>query len=845
MVITIDGTVVSAESEILEEFNKNDELSSLVLEIKHISKDESYDMDLHVTVVDDGITDYYITGHDAFVRVAFSPDLYNHRITLFEAAKDLERITLPSLKFTQELDTTTYTKLDVIDRALKVWQLDKYSNLGGNRVYDISGIGTRDSNDCYVVANLSGLAKKLHDEKAPEFSFTTPILKEICDEVFLTLDGHCVLSDFTTIDIEYYNDDETEISLSDVDEITGSQSIEKNAQKFDIYMENAISENNLNKQAITYPSSDAWTSVRSSETELTTKNFIMDAPEDIERVLKWEIYVDVTIEYNEYDGSTTNAKVFNNTMKVDVTDFLYYKRAWDSLDYEFNTDDLDGSTDTWFNSGKYHNNTLYIDGNQIKGWHEDNTIFSYTGDTDNWHTFLATVAYENGDLVVSSGFWVKNINLLAIGKPKFNGGVEEFMYRLTYVPLTNARLILEKDDNVSSGTLYASQSDRIVDSELLGQKLKSKLDRDGAKELRFTKQCAYSDRFTLTNYYGDYKAVTVYNNRQDQFTLSTVVLSKGFVKRSERLTIANKPRMTAISRDTVVRNDLINEYMILSTSVSAANNTYMEQDGIARFLDTFNNGTLSSDNPVELVTWNGVSILMLPCISQGIENVLHFKFGFDNPIVAGTQIEALGGTEANNHFRYSNEDGTLERFSFKLYGGFTAVPDTFAQNVIVAQDLPHYDLANIALTEKYFDIETISIFKDSGETYQMTYQLTIVSDTTDILVGKKLATENALVIKDTEDVYLYTQSSKFKSKLKIPSTAYQYSLVTGTPSDQSEVKIVFTDTAIYGAIELTTNFPSGSPYWAIGNSDRDLYFAVNMQDEQVIYFNPKHKRSDL
>jgi hypothetical protein len=844
MTVTIGGSIVSAENEIIEVFNKNDELSSLVLEIKHSTEDEAWDMDLDVTVVDGSITDYYITGYDAHVRTSYSPDLYTHRITLFDISKRLERITMPSLSFKQALDTTTYTKLDVLDRALKLMIIEEYADRGDERIYDIAGVGTRDSNDAYIVGNLTGLAARLYDEKAPEFQFTTPTLKEIFDEVFSTLDGHTIVTGFTTIDIEYYNNDIREIALSDVDDITGSQSIEKNAQKFDIYMENAISENNTNKQAIVYPSTDAWASVRSQETEITTNNFFMELPYDIERVLKFEIWADVTIKYDEFNGTTTNGKTFNGEIKADVTNLLLFKRAWESLDFEFNPTDVTGSTDTWFNSGEYKNNSLYIDGNSIKGFHEDNDIFTI-GSSQNWHTFLATAAYENGDLTVTSGYWVSIISLAILLKPSFNTGVEDFMYRITYVPKTNSRLQLEKDEVVATGTLFANQTDRIVDSELLGQNLKSKLDREGAKVLKFTKRCAYADRFKITDYYGDYKGVTVINNRQTQFTLSTITLSLGHVKRSERMTIANKPRMTAISGDTVTRHDIFNEYMILSLNTSFENNSFMQQDGINRFLDTLDNGTITSDNPVELLTWSGVTILLLPCISQGIENVLHFKFGFDNPLIAGAQLNTIDSTEVNQYYRYANTDATLPQFSFKLYGGYTPAPNTYTQSAKVAKEAPHYVATDIALTELYFDIDSLYVLKDSGEIYNMTYQMTIVSrDIYDILIGRKLATENLLVVKDSETVYLYTQATKFTDKIKIPSGATQYTLTTGTPSGGTEVKIVISSSAIRGTTELTTNFPTDK-YWAIGNSDRDLYYAVNHLNEPIVYFNPKRKRSDL
>jgi len=395
--VFIDGDSVTVETEIIEHYNINDELETKEIIIKDSPLIEAYDMDLNVLIIESAITEFYITGADNPVLTSRDPFTYTHSLTLIEPYKRFERITMSSLQYTQKLDTTTYTCLDVVDRALKLIEIEETANKGDKRVYDIDGVGTRDANDNYIVGNLSGLALALYEKKAPEMEFNTPYLSEIFNETFLLLNGRPKMIGFTTVGIKYYNAVNDEIDLADVEEITGSQSIDKFAQKYDIYMENAISENNLNKQAIVYPSTTAWASVRSSETELTTNNFLMEVTEDIERVLKFEIYADVVVQY----AHDTGTAIFAGEIQLDMTDFLFTKQAWDSLEYNFDGIDFTSGEQVWWKD-PYKNNSLYFDGKRILGWQDEVNIFTLFGNIKLWNLFIASAAYKGGHLSTGS-----------------------------------------------------------------------------------------------------------------------------------------------------------------------------------------------------------------------------------------------------------------------------------------------------------------------------------------------------------------------------------------------------------------------------------------------------------
>lgn len=840
--IILDGSLIVEETQVIETMSIDDELKTKIIVLKDTTDIEPYDMDLTVVITENAVAEYYKTAYDSVVLTGRSPKTYTHTLTVIEAIKDFERITMSSLQYTQGVDTIDYTLLDVVDRALKLIDLEEFTLRGSKRVYDISGIGARNSFDQYIPANLSGLALELYERKSPEIKFNTTTLKELFDQVFLLLNGRPVMESFTVVGIQYYNLEGNEILLSEVEEITGNQSIEKFAQKYDIYMENAISESNVNKQALVYPSADGWASVRSSATELTTSNFLMEVPEDIERVLKFEILADVEINYDESNGSIVNQLQFSGELEVDATALLFTERAREGLDYEFSIADTTG-LDTAFWKNSYLNNSLYFSGKQILGWHDNVDIFSPFGSVKLWHLFLDSIAYQQDKLPLTAGYWIAaigTISLLQPRKPSFNTNVRDFMYRLTYVPKQTVRVQIEKDKQGAIGTLFANQTDRIVDSEMLGQNLQNKLNREGNKELQFTKKVVnYLNSFELGDYYGDYKVTKVNNDRQEQYTVSTATLSKDYAKRSERMTIANMPRQTQISAENTVRNDIYNEYVEISTS-SNTNNTYLTNLGIDRYMDTFRD-TNSYPNPVEIAQVSMTEDVIIPCVSQGLGKVINLKWGFDNNISAGVKTSQLDTIYGNKFFRYTTITGTSSTAGFTLHGGFTPNPNTFAQKAIVAQELPEYISADVTLNAKYVDVPRLNVIKDSGEVYNFSYQLTNVTSDENIYIGNKIATDNALVVKDTEAVYMYSSSTPIPFTERLEDGLTKQTIVLGVPVDSSEVKLTTTLTSNYGRLTFTTNFNNN--YWAIANGNREVYMIMNKTSQGVVFINPRNKRS--
>lgn len=827
--VLLDGNLVTIETEIIERFNIDNELDTKELIIKDSTLLEPYDTGLLVEIIEDSVNEKYIIGQDKPVLSGRDPDTYNHRITLIEYYKDIERKTIASLQFTQPINGTKYTLLDVLDRTLKLYRLEEVSNLGANRVYDIEGIGIRDVNDNYVVGNLSGFALDLYNRKAPNIEFETPTIREIFDYVGELMDGRIYIDDADTIAIRYYNAVGNEIT--DYNEYTGEQSINDNAQKYDMYIENAVSEANVNKQARVYPSTNGWGSVRSSEVALTTSNFLMEVAEDIERVLEFKVYVDVRCEYRTPGSGDL---VFDDVIEVDMTSHLFTKRAWDALDYNYNSDiGVDGTT--WWN---YPNktNSLYIQGNQILGWHEDLEVWNIWGTSRTWNAFLSSAVYEGGYLPSNVSF----MYLTTGNKPSFSTDVQDFMFRLKYVPKEKVRMQIERADTNGFGEIYYNQTDRVIDIEALGKQALSTISRKGAKLLKFTKRFdSFKDTYQIGDYYGDYKVIKVENSRKSQFTLSTATLSKNYVKKSERIAQMNQIRQTEISAVTTERNDLIHHYTEASFTVDTSKSNYLTSLGVQRYIDTFRDVPVQT-NAVEMVTWDNE--LLLEATSFGTANTLVFKFGFDNNIVAGEQIIQQGSPGdliySEKYVEYA-PNGLKDTVQMKFYGNFVATTPSYANYASIAQKLPEYD-SSVTLQENYITIPEIQILKDSGEIYAFTYQTTTYTNESEIFIGQKLSTDNALVVANPQQLYLYTSDNDIPFAELIDTTLTKQTIVTGTPADTSEVKLLTLLALFSGEIRFTTNF--NNKKWAIADSNGNTYLICNKTNQDRIYFNNKKER---
>ncbi len=829
--IVINGSSIDNDNHTddidLKEFRTR-KFDTLDITIINSTDDEAFDVDSEVMITIQGVSTYWILGADGFNRYSKGTFLYEHRLSLIEC--NLEGITLPNIGFRNKRDGVigdgiTYSVWDQLVRLREIAELKLISDTTRLWNYDTTTIP-------HLGMNLQAYTEGI---KGKQITLNRPNARQALDKILQQIQCEIKMTSFNNVGVEFWNVKGDEIDETDLIIYKGNQNLEQYADRLDMFIENAITDDNLNKQAIVYPSV-AWASVRGPQAFLTSDNFIMDVPYPIETVLKFEIYVKARMLTTPPSGWTIP------TWNVDITELLTDENAYNGLTYNL-AQTAGGYPDT-----VCRNNSVYYvkGGTKILGFHEPLDVFTGFSGTYFAYRHLLCYAYTKF-LGGSPPIFEGDFNTTA------GANFEDFMFRLTYVPRMNERLRIEKDNPLGTRSLFYNQDERLPDIEKQGNRLRDDVERLGNKQLTIAKyDVSYVNRIKrgdyLTRNGNDYIVDTAHWVGSKATGVSEAVLSKFSPVIDRDVSINTENRDTAVDvNNAVIRHVLYNEYMLLSYSVNT-NNTLMTAAGLSRYNQFINNGTVGVyENPVEMCRFvhDGSAVgKILGCKSVGANNVLKFDFGFDNVNIAGHKTELLDGAWFNSYVKYVGDDyARLSDFEMKLFGEYAITSGTFADTATVSKRLPEEDVTLADVNDVYFEnpsADRFNLLKDGSEVIKVTYQVSHFPDETSIIIGDKLCTENPLIVKDSPTVYLYKSNTKFEKGNFI--TQYDSKLLiinTGTPG-AGEIKVTYSSGPDWcrNIVDDASSF-----YWAIGTDDQELFYAVNDLTEKTVYFNPRNKRS--
>lgn len=714
---------------------------------------------------------------------------YRHEITLVELTKILERYTIPSRAFVQLSTGTQFTLLDVVENLIETVPFDDVYNVANTRIIDS------------IDADLQNALDKV----SPDIFLTDRTLKEAFVEIFKVINAYPRLTTNEDGDwiltADYYND----LVINGIDEFVNKeyniankeevQQSSKYATEFNVVGSNMIYSYDKEASSVIEPSPTGWLGMRSNSGLLIIDNSFVELNDGIEEIIR------VDMQFVQ-SGTTYEYDITNFVLRDDIRKTLIA----DPLDADENSNSI---LDLY--EGLYQANTIQFSAgsNKLEGFYE---LYNPDGLGNNKKPVLQLLArsvfYQN-----------EGTTPTFIDEPN----PADVKFRVQYVPKITSRNIVERTNlsefDTHSSLIYG-QGDANLASDKLLDNMFSRINRTGSTEVT-TSVFDATEVYPLGSYTSDGYILTsservMYPDHYDVQYRWT----KNYQKVSDFLGLNSEIKLFEI-QSTLVRNEVFKQYVIIDTQ-SVENNSYLQDSAVSTFLNTIRPTPLSAyDNPIYSAVIQSdtmaVNAVLKPVVSYAGGNSLNFWFGFTSPFVAGKRIvKESDYVTRNEAVYYTDDNGYLTDFNVYYVNDLTVDSD---------------DLPIVATPTEYLvDARGFRTNKGTSEILALTYQLTVTAQQgLDILVGEKFLKDNSLIAKhDTyDDLVVYVSDYKFRGNyINAPSSSYT---------------LTFDANTSYLALDSVL---SGYKYWAVGNTSRELYLAVNEENTQGVYFNFRNDRQD-
>lgn len=351
---------------------------------------------------------------------------------------------------------------------------------------------------------------------------------------------------------------------------------------------------------------------------------------------------------------------------------------------------------------------------------------------------------------------IVNILRIVTGDDKLDLSGAEIMqleFCVTYLPIYNARIKTHKQyvSGDVSTTLAYNQSANLIESRYYSEHLRGVVERLGNVEKTYTYNLTFLSQIPEigtkfdSNYYISNVNVEIYK----AYLKCTVALSKNFNRRSEYVGINSQKRMWEISeKEATKRETNVNTFVVVTE------NTLVEMDvkptqqttAFKYIAYTLFNKRESSQEPISFAAIHPknsdfenlqTKALILPVVSGAFNTSLVFTFDFTDNYAAG---QKLAITSSENGGYWSEYVPYTDYYGRIYYLEYSLCNDEITAD---SNALPLYDGENDSSGEVFS--ECILYRKDNKEIPQISTQITVVSDSEDIIIGTALCRNCSLV----------------------------------------------------------------------------------------------------
>lgn len=574
------------------------------------------------------------------------------------------------------------------------------------------------------------------------------------------------------------------------------------------------------KNTLTYPSYSGWITARTDDIQLTTDNMLLILPKPIAKLQKVLLNASnsasVIITYQNPLGEGESATVGLDELQLKVGSTYVNLTSLDITDYVVEYDlyrtlgTLSAFQPDYGDQTK--NNTSYYK-------RYESTINLCT-QTASWGTGtpLLNSIDKSLEKLIGQLYYKSTYNVLTVGGVSQKRSMLLWQWRIVYEPLgENAKLNVPKTnvEEIPFAIPY-NQQQQIASSVGLGRNMQSTANRTGTEQKQVVR---YITKLSQMRRVG---AVATLNGEIWRLTevagtftpvraRITETWTKGWSMRSEYVGINREFRSWNIPSEITERNLLYQDYCLITRkanlNLGGAKIGTNAHNLLMYFIDQSKSWSGVTEQSAMWLMRDQTNGAILSSSAFGFGNSLVFSARTKDNLSAGIQRVKLNDTDSNYQQNvdvyYCKGDGTLDKFNVQ-FGADISNLDSMAYPESKIGTTNTLDTTAPYLFNTWTEF---AVDKDPAEQLNFTYQLHMLTDDPNLIIGSMWAGRNPLVHQ-----YNSTPTRKYWSITKrLPQGAQVMTSIYGTSGISASACKVNVSTSGSRAYEnIVFTVPSGS-----------------------------------
>ncbi len=573
---------------------------------------------------------------------------------------------------------------------------------------------------------MQPLIKKLFEAKSPEFSCTKCTLFEALKECGNYIHAIPRLRQGKVYFDLLGTNKQCDVKLDKYHSHTQSQSIDNFCSELDTNIENLLNTDDEKTGSITEPFNNQYKTLR---VEKGTAQITEDG-------------VIIETEYPIYDIKSVEVGFLSNGTYVgDITPFIYEEAEYRTLSASGNS-----FPNAMMFALKYTQGQKNITGLTFK---KDNLISSsFEG--------YAVLNIIHKKLNAVTNWWSNYKNY---------EDIYNLQFKVTYTPIIDTRLKQSKshvEDLAFKSVLSYNQSANMTSSNAFGEHLRGVVAKYGVPEKKLMITVGKLSEVPKVNTkYKDYTITSVKTETYNNFILVEVGMSKKFNNKSAYISINSQKRFYEISEKACAeRYILYEDYCVIGNEIDNDDKSLITNEGINAFINSFSNGQTCQIGAVKAQGYteegSALTEVAKPVFALGVGNSILFGYSYDDNYSAGSTASYDGDTKIQEYVKYADVYGEIETLKVRLGRGTNEI-DTYEMAVTRGDNTPKGSAIPDGNFIAYFSTEDdkIVIKKDGREKISFSYQMHMVTNRQNMMVGSGIGRKNVFTSREQLNYKLY------------------------------------------------------------------------------------------